>query len=294
MAAKSRKVTPKKRTKSAKRSAAGKKAAATRKRKAAVRSAAARKGARTRARRSGTTRRSNPTRRKRSAKRSVRRASPRRRAVAKRTRSRVSNPSRRRKSTSRKRRRVSNPTTVRGFLQNLVKGVQDAGKAAVVVLPTLALKNAIGGIKVKAADGVTEVTLAEKVGPLYDIIGATAALALIPPVLPKVGLGKFAEQGRWGLRILWLLTAAKTVAFYARHGWKADQAVLAGDAYPTWTDLLDVGSKSLQGNAAYYGGQFVGGRQPLNGLPPGQAWGNMGSYPYVSNQAVEGQFAYRQ
>lgn len=163
-----------------------------------------------------------------------------------------------------------------------MNGIKDAGRAALVVLPTLALKNAIGNFKVKAEDGVTEITLAEKVGPLYDLAAATVALAVIPPVLGKVGLGKFQEPGKWGLKIVWLLTAAKTAVHYARRGWTSDQPVLAGEAYPAWTDLLDVGSKGLQG-ASYVNGQWTGGRQRLSGA------GGMGMYPQTSaNEAIWG------
>ena len=280
-----------KRKKSARKSATPRKRnAAPKRRKRAAAKSPVRRKRRAVARKSNPRR--SPVRRRRRAAGAKPAAAPRKRRKAAR-KGNPGRPVRRRKS-----RRRSNPGfSAKGFLASLVAGVKEGAKAAVVVLPALALKNAIGSVKVKAKDaaGVEfETTFAEKIGPLYDLGAATVLLAVIPPVLGKVGLGKFAEQGKWGLRILWLLTAAKTAAYVARHGWSLDpaKAIPPGtEAFPAWTDLLDVGSKSLQGQASYSGGRFVGGRQLAGALPPGSG---MGMFPSTSaNNAIWGNQGYR-
>lgn len=243
-----------------------------------------------------------PRKRRKAARRTNAPAPRKRRKSTKRAAAPTTTRRRRRRSTTarrpnapaRRRRRRSNPGA-KDFFGRLIAGFVDAGKAAVILIPALVLKNGLGNAKLfEKKDPATGATLidpatgkavmvgiAERVGPWYDVLANTLLLAVVPPLLPKVGLGKLAEPGRWALRINWLVSAVKLGQWYARHEWNADKpALLPGtDKYPGWTDLLDIGSKSLgTPDSSYVGGHYFAGRQPL-ALPGG---GTMGMYPQTA------------
>lgn len=226
-------------------------------------------------------RRANPKRRRRSASISLR-ANPKRR---RRRRNAATTTTRRRPNPKRKYRRLTvslkNPRHRRrrrnpGFRESFggfVGQLKDVLKMGAVVVPVLAVQNALGNIEIETTvAGVTQkVKLRQKVGPLFDVAASALALWAVPRFVLKGPLAAYRTPGVYGLSALLLFNGLRALVWYARRGWDSDKAEIpAGTTgYPTWTDLLSLPepAKALSGYPGYYGQPQLGAAQQMYGFP---------------------------
>ena len=249
-AAPKRNSTPRKRRRtSTSASAAAKKGAATRKRNAAKRSAQAKKAAATRRRRAAAKKRParrNPRRTAAAPKRRRRTAAAPKRRRRTTTATRRRNPSRKRRTTTTSRRRTTrrrstgrsmyrNPATMKGFVASL----KTAAQVGAILLPLRALVNYIGAWPTAKEGELVTQTLAQKVGPFYDVGLSALALFVVPKYVLKGSLAKYKDAGTAALHANLILSGLRLIAWYARRGWKADGPALVGEQYPRWTDYIE-------------------------------------------------------